>query len=331
MTTLYITKDHAFVRKQGGSLLVKSQDGETDRLPLERIDQVVCAGDISWSGAALRELAEHGIGVAYLGPRGEWVGRWEPKEAKTVPLRRVQYRASDDLEQSLKVSGGFIDGKIRNCRSLLQRARRDGLLTECPEIDALGRLRTLAEKASTLDALRGIEGEAAATYFRAYGRIVSRHGFEFTTRVRRPPNNPINALLSFGYALLTASCASAARTVGFDAHIGFLHRDRYGRESLALDLCEEFRPIIVDALVAGIVNRRVLRPDDFEINPTSVMLQPAARRRYLELYSRKLADEIQHPVLRVRVSHQRAIELQARALAKVLTGELERYIPFSKR
>ena len=205
-----------------------------------------------------------------------------------------------------------------------QRAQRTGH-------DALAALRQRLDAAETVDSVRGIEGEASAVYFRAYGRLVTRHGFTFTTRVRRPPDNPINAMLSFGYVLLTATCASAVRTVGFDAHSGFLHRDRYGRESLALDLCEEFRPVIVDALVAGIVNRRVLKPSDFETDLTGVMLSRDARRRFIELYTRKMAEQVRHPVLMVRVSHERAIELQGRAIAKVLTGEIDRYTPFAKR
>lgn len=260
MTTLYVTEEHAFVRKQGMTLVIKRSDGESTRIPLERVDQVVCVGDVSWSGAAVRELSDSGIGIACLSNHGQWVGRWEPRETKTVPLRRAQYRASDDPVLSLKLARGFVGGKIRNSRALLLRARRDGMLEGDREIDQLVRLRDMVETAGSLDILRGIEGEAASVYFRAYGRVISRNGFSFSKRVRRPPDDAANSMLSFGYTLLAANCSAAGRTVGFDAHIGFLHRDRYGRESLALDLCEEFRPIVVDALVAAIINKRVLTP-----------------------------------------------------------------------
>ncbi|MDI3317648.1 MAG: CRISPR-associated endonuclease Cas1, partial [Bacillota bacterium] len=173
MTALYVTEEHAFVRKVGSTLAVRKADGSVVRLPLEQVDQVICIGDVSWSGGALRELSELGIGVAYIGPRGEWVGRWEPREAKTVLLRRLQFAASEDPVRSLRLARGFVAGKIRNCRSLLQRARRDGMLADDGEEGLLAEFVLKAEHADSLDELRGIEGEAAALYFRAYGRLVS--------------------------------------------------------------------------------------------------------------------------------------------------------------
>jgi len=331
MTTLYITDERAFIRKRHDTLLVAGGDGETRRFPLTQVTEVCCCGDVSWSGAALRELAVDGIGVAYIGPRGEWVGRWEPKEAKTVPLRRAQFRASDDPVQCRIIATAMIGGKIRNSRALLMRARRDGMIADAPEIADLAACQTRLRDAPDLDTLRGIEGEAAARYFAAYGRLVSVHGFTFARRVRRPPTDPANSLLSFGYALLARTTATAVRAVGFDAHIGFLHADRYGRESLALDLMEEFRSIIVDALVAAVINKRVLSPDDFVSDATACRLADPARRRFIEMYERKLASELQHPVIGDRVDHRRAIQLQARVLAKYLTGEIPQYIPFAKR
>lgn len=333
MTTLYVMESHAFVSKRGGTLVVK-RDGEPSKtLPLERVSDVVCCGDISWSGAALRELAEGGISVAVIGPRDEWVGRWEPQESKTIPLRRAQFRAADDCARASAIAHAIVSGKVRNSRALLVRARREGLHEDAGEIDRLNMLlaRLDTDTPYTVDVARGIEGEAASVYFPAYGRIISRNGFNFTTRIRRPPADPANALLSFGYALLAHAAGTAVRAVGFDAHVGFLHADRYGRESLALDIMEEFRAPIVDALVAAIIHRRIITPDDFESEPTSCRLKPAARRAFIEQYERKLADEVMHPVLQQRVTHRRAIELQARILAKHLTGELEAYVSFSKR
>jgi CRISPR-associated protein Cas1 len=331
MTTLYLTDERAFVRKQHDTLLVGVTGGESRRVPLTQVTEVCCCGDISWSGAALRELAAVGIAVAYIGPRGEWVGRWEPTEPKTVPLRRAQFRASDDSARCLAIAAAIVAGKIRNSRALLMRARREGMLVAAPEIDDLAAFAARLPQARDLDTLRGLEGEAAARYFAAYGRLVTAHGFSFTRRVRRPPTDPVNALLSFGYALLAHTTATAVRAVGFDAHIGFLHADRYGRESLALDVMEEFRPVVVDALVAVLINKRVLALNDFLTDATACRLTDTARRRFIEMYERKLASELLHPVIGDRVDHRRAIHLQARILAKYLTGEIPHYVPFAKR
>ena len=331
MTTLYVTEAHAFVRKQGRTLVVQLPDRSATRIPLERVTEVVFCGDVSLSGAALRELCDEGIGVGYIGPRGEWVGRWEPTEPKTILLRRAQFRAADDPALALASAQPMVEGKLRNCRALLLRGRREGAAIADDVIAELGRLRGEVTAAPTLDYLRGVEGDAAARYFPAYGQVVSVNGFAFATRVRRPPDNPINAMLSFGYALLTQTTATAVRTVGFDAHLGYLHAVRYGRESLALDLMEEFRPLVVDALVAAVVRLRMLTPADFETTATECRLKPNGRKVFLTQFERKLESTVQHPVLDRQVSHRRAIELQARLLAKVLLGEAPRYVPFSKR
>jgi len=331
MTTLYLTDPRAFVTKRGETLVVRVDGASATTLPLARISQVVCCGDVSWSGAALRELLEDGIAVAYIGPRGEWVGRWEPGESKAVPLRRAQYRAADDPERCRVIAARMVWGKVRNQRALLQRALREGMLAAAPEVAALGALAERLDGVRDVDEARGIEGAAASAYFPAYGRLVSRHGFSFATRQRRPAPDPINAMLSFGYTLLRTSMAVAVRTVGFDAHVGFLHTDRYGRESLALDLMEEFRVPVVDALVAALVNKRVLTPGSFELDATSCRLVAEARKTFIRQYEGKLESELVHPVLGHKVTYRRSLELQARILAKHLSGELPGYVPFTRR
>lgn len=331
MTTLYITEPRAFVRKRAGTLVVQRPDQEDARFPLERVSDVVACGDVSFSGAALRELMESGIGVAYVGPRGEWVGRWEPAESKAILLRRAQFRAADNATVALGIARPMVAGKIRNSRALLQRARREGADVDDSVLAALKRLHDTALTAPTMDMLRGIEGNAAAEYFPAFGQLVAVSGFTFKQRLRRPPPDPINALLSFGYALLAHTAATAVRATGFDAHLGYLHAIRYGRESLALDLMEEFRPIIVDALVAAIVRLRMITPNDFVCSPTECRLTDGARRTFLVQFERKLESTVRHPVLARTISHRRAVELQARLLAKHLLGEVSAYVAFSKR
>jgi CRISPR-associated protein Cas1 len=185
------------------------------------------------------------------------------------------------------------------------------------------------ELAEDLDSVRGHEGEGSAAYFRAFGSLVKGDGFAFDKRVRRPPTDPVNALLSFGYTLLANDLHSAASAVGFDPYVGFLHADRYGRPSLALDLMEEFRSIIVDSVTLACLNKRILQPVDFDVGIGNVYtLKPEARKKFLQQYEERKATEIKHPLFEYRVTYQRCFELQARLLAKYLQGEVESYEPF---
>lgn len=331
MTVLYLTDSHSFIGRKRETLEVRTREGERRVIPLQQVTDVVCFGDVSWSGAALHVLAETGISIAYLDELGRWVGRWEPPESKAVLLRRAQFKAADDSLQCCVIARAIVQGKVRNSRNLLLRAQRDGMVEAGKEIAELGDLMRQVTKVPDVATARGIEGAAARSYFDAYGRSVATHGFTFSGRNRRPPNDPINAMLSFGYALLTRTAAAATRIVGFDAHVGYLHADRYGRESLALDLMEEFRPVVVDALVAALVHKRVMNPNDFLVKPTECRMTDAGRKCYIEHLERKLTSEIMHPVLQQRVTLRRAMELQARLLGKYLMGEVDGYISFSKR
>lgn len=246
-------------------------------------------------------------------------------------MRRAQFRAADDPARALSIARSIIAGKLRNCRGLLLRAMREGMLDDEGEATHLLELSKQAQAATSIERARGLEGEGAATYFAAFGRLVGGNGFSFTRRVRRPPTDPVNAMLSFGYALLATAAGTAVRAVGFDAHVGYLHQERYGRESLSLDLVEEFRPIIVDALVVAMLHRRMVTPADFEQDATACRMTAGTRRLFIGQFARKLETEIVHPVLQQRVTHRRAIELQARLLAKHLIGELPAYVTFSKR
>jgi len=331
MTVLYLTEGHSYVSRKGETLEVRSHEGERRVIPLQQVTDVVCYGDVSWSGAALRTLATSGIGIAYLDDLGRWIGRWEPAESKAVLLRRAQFRAADNEEQCIAIARAIVRGKLRNSRNLLLRAQRDGMVEAAEEIAEIGSLMRRVDYAAGVDGARGMEGAAARSYFAAYGRLISTHGFTFSGRNRRPPGDPINAMLSFGYVVLVRTAAAAARIVGFDTHVGYLHRDRYGRESLALDLAEEFRPIVIDALVAALVHKRVMAPDDFIQKPTECRMTDVARKRFIEHFERKLATEIVHPVLQQRTKLRRCVELQARLLGKYLMGEVDGYISFSKR
>ncbi len=264
---------------------------------------------------------------------GHYIGRIEPAFSKNSVLRRAQYAAAFDAEHTLTLARGFVAGKLANLRVTLLRAARntDGLDVDSA-VDAIRRAERGVERTENIDTLRGHEGEGSAAYFGVFHQLIKAEGVAFPKRVRRPPTDPVNALLSFGYALLANDIHAAVQVLGFDPYCGYLHADRYGRPSLALDLMEEFRPIIVDTVVLACLNKRVLQSTDFEVSLGEVhRLKPEARKKFLVQYEERKQTEIQHPVFAYRVTYQRCFELQARILAKRIQGEIEQYKPFVVR
>ena len=268
--------------------------------------------------------------MTYLTEYGRYIGRIEPAFSKNSLLRRAQYAASFDEHRTLTLARGFVLGKLANLRVTLLRAARnsDGLNVD-NAIEAIRGAEQRAERADDLDVLRGHEGEGSAAYFGVFDHLIKADGFSFTKRVRRPPTDPINALLSFGYALLANDVHAAVNVLGFDPYCGYLHADRYGRPSLALDLMEEFRPLVVDAVVLSCLNKRILQREDFAVGLGEVHnLSPEGRKKFLVQYEERKQTEIQHPIFEYKATYQRCFELQARILAKTIQGELERYEPF---
>ena len=276
---------------------------------------------------------ERNVCLTYLTAHGRYIGRIEPAFSKNSVLRRAQYAASFDTAQTLTLARGFVAGKLANLRVTLLRAARntEGLSVDSA-VDAIRRAERHVEPADNIDTLRGHEGEGSAAYFGVFNRLIKAEGISFPKRVRRPPTDPVNALLSFGYALLANDIHAAVQVLGFDPYCGYLHADRYGRPSLALDLMEEFRPIIVDAVVLACLNKRILQLTDFEVSLGEVhRLKPEARKKFLVQYEERKQTEIQHPVFAYRATYQRCFELQARILAKRIQGEIEQYEPFVVR
>ncbi len=247
-----------------------------------------------------------------------------------MTLRATQHAWAEDTEKTLGLAQAFVRGKIRNQRVFL---RRHGMLDEntANEWESLG--RTL-ERATTADVVRGVEGRAARLYFDGFTRLMRDRGgdaFEMDGRNRRPPRDPVNAMLSFGYAILTRECAEVLRRVGFDPMRGFLHGMGWGRPALALDLVEEFRVLVVDSTVLRLVAEKRVTAEDFHRELQGVTLKPAGRRAFLQALDQRREDEITHPIFGYRVTYRRAIELQARVLARVLEGETERYVSLTTR
>ena len=330
MSTLYLTQQDSVLRKEDERLRVTLKGETLLDLPMIKVSQVVVMGRVTVTPHTVAALMERAVHLTYLTEHGRYIGRIEPAFSKNSLLRRAQYASSFDERHTLTLARGFVLGKLANLRVTLLRAARnsDGLNVD-NAIEAIRGAEQRAERANNLDVLRGHEGEGSAAYFGVFGRLIKAEGFFFTRRVRRPPTDPVNALLSFGYALLANDIHAGVNVLGFDPYCGYLHADRYGRPSLALDLMEEFRPLVVDATVLSCLNKRVLQPEDFAIGLGNVCsLTPDARKKFLLQYEERKQTEIQHPIFEYRATYQRCFELQARILAKCIQGELERYEPF---
>jgi CRISPR-associated endonuclease Cas1 len=255
---------------------------------------------------------------------------------KNVEIRTAQYRASFDQSTCLRIAKGLVIAKIQNCRTLLRRNWKRG----APPDDLMDGFRAdirRAERAHNLPDLLGAEGQAASRYFNSFSEMLSTGEggktlrFDFTTRNRRPPTDPVNALLSYAYALLVRTWTVTVTAVGFDAYRGFYHQPRYGRPALALDLMEPFRPLIADSAVIQVINNGEVRPSDFIAAAGSVALKNDGRKRLIAAFERRLSHEITHPIFGYRASYRRIMELQARLLARHFLGELGEYPNFTTR
>lgn len=299
-------------------------------VPLLRIDGIVVLGRAHFSPALMGELLERRIPMSFLSPTGRYLGRVEPELSKNIFVRSAQWRASEQPERTLHLARAFVRGKLKNCRNDLMRAQR-----EHPELNVQKAIESIQQNIDALprtenvDSVRGLEGAGSASYFAVFEQLIRVKGFSFTHRNRRPPLDPVNALLSFGYSLLRHDIQSALNIVGFDPYLGFLHTQRYGRPSLALDLMEEFRPLVVDAMILGCLNKSVLQPTDFESEPLSgaVSLNAEARKQFLRQYEQKKQSRFRHLVLEKQCTYQEAFEIQARLLSKYLLGETHQYPP----
>jgi CRISP-associated protein Cas1 len=334
MGTVYITENDAFIGKTDERLCVRANKQTLLDVPMIKVDGVVVLGRATVSPAVVVELLERKIPLSFLTGTGRYLGRLEPELSKNIFIRSAQWKAAGSTKQAIHVVRGFIRGKLKNYRHALLRGQR-----EIPELDlseAIARLeQTIApiDRTEAIDSLRGLEGSGSAAYFGCFDKLIRNNAFQFESRRRRPPTDPVNALLSLGYALLRHDVQSAINVVGFDPYLGYLHVQRYGRPSLALDLMEEFRPLVVDAIVLSALNRKVLGHEDFVTEPLSgaVSLSLEGLRAFLRLYEQKKQSKFKHPVLGHQCTYQEAFELQARLLGKYLMEETQLYPPLVLR
>jgi CRISPR-associated protein Cas1 len=337
LNTLYVTTEGAALRKDGENLVAEVEGTERARVPFHMLGSVVIFGGIFVSPPLIQALAPLGITLVLLDRAGRFQARIEGPVSGNVLLRRAQYRAAekpDDIVRSI------VSAKVANQRAVLQRALRDysaDMPAERREkveeaVERLARvLRRVASTNEGVETLRGAEGEAAQVYFSVFGDLIRAPDAEirFLGRSRRPPLDPVNALLSFLYTLLTHDCRSAAEGVGLDPAVGFLHRDRPGRPSLALDLMEELRPILADRLALSLINRRQLRARDFETRDGgAVFLSDDGRRTVLTAWQERKKEERRHPFLEETAALGLVPHLQALLLARHLRGDLDAYPPW---
>jgi CRISPR-associated protein Cas1 len=337
LNTIYVTTEGASLRKDGENLVAEVDNVERARVPLHMLSSVVVFGAIFVSPALMGACAAAGITLVLLERNGRFLARIEGPVSGNVLLRRAQYRASDAPEEIVR---SMVIGKVANQRAVLMRALRDygdeyqpedrAAITEATE--RLARiLRRVELSDDTLDRMRGSEGEAANFYFGVFDHLIRSPdaALRWTVRSRRPPLDPVNALLSFLYTLLTHDCRAACESVGLDPAVGFLHRDRPGRPSLALDLMEEFRPVLADRLALSLINRRQLRAGDFETRDGgAVFLSDDGRKTVLAAWQERKKDERQHPFLDEKAPLGLVPYLQAQMLARHLRGDLDAYPPW---
>ncbi len=334
---LYVHTGGTRVGRSGAELVVEPREGEKQTVRLGNTSHLAVFGAVQVTTQALHALCERGISVAYLSAGGWLQAITRGMDHKNVELRQRQFAAAASADRSLSIAKRLVIGKIRNSRTLIRRNADE------PPPHTLARLRELveeAEAATALETLLGLEGTAARIYFQAYASLIKPPAaedepapttFDFEGRNRRPPKDPINAMLSLGYALLVKDLVVAAMAVGFDPYLGFYHQPRYGRPALALDVMEEFRPLIVDSLVLSAINTGAIRAGDFIRRGGACAFTQPGRAKFLRAYERRVDEEITHPVFGYRISYRRTLEVQLRLLARYLSGEIPEYPPFVTR
>ncbi len=353
MATLYLTEQQTLVKKEGETLIVhipadkeKKRPKKKVRVPLIKIDRVVVQGNSTLTSPAIHALMARNAEVTFLNQYGRFQGHLSPPFSKNGQLRLAQTQAHDNPTLSHQLIQAFVTGKLHNMRTMLMRAnrkRKNPVITTAVQSIKQNIARVKAtppdpqlpkssnpQANSAYGRLQGLEGSATAHYFKNFKQLLNQPE-QFNGRTRRPPRDPVNALLSYGYTILLNQITSAIYTVGLDPYIGYLHRSRYGKPALALDLMEEFRPIIVDSVVISIFNNQIIKPHQFKEEFGTYRLTHNGRRTFLTKLEARFDETITHPTFGYKTTYRRSLELQARLLAKTLLNEIPAYPPFTVR
>ncbi|MDQ1363306.1 MAG: CRISP-associated protein Cas1 [Pseudomonadota bacterium] len=331
LNTLYITRQESYLHKDRETIVIKQGDEKLGQFPALTVGNILCFGQVSVSPFLMGYCGEQGIGLSFYTEYGKFLARVQGKQTGNVLLRRAQYRWADDADKSVSVARIMVAAKIANGRSVLMReVRNHGDNPALQEtVDKLATSLRRAQHAKSVEEAMGIEGDAANAYFGVFNELIRGSGFAFGGRVRRPPTDPVNALLSFAYSLITHECTSALMGVGLDPYVGFLHQDRPGRASLSLDVLEEFRAPWADRFVLTLINRRQIQLNDFVTEASgAVRLTDDARKTLLTAWQERKQTEIMHPYLEEPVPIGLLPHCQAMLLARHIRGDTEYYPPY---
>ncbi|ACO31466.1 MULTISPECIES: type I-C CRISPR-associated endonuclease Cas1c [Acidobacterium] len=335
LNTLFVTTQGSYLSRDGLTVSISVEREVRARVPIHTLNSIVCFGVVTCSPFVLQLASENGVSLVHLTEHGRFIARMQGRTQGNVLLRRTQFRTADDMSASARIARSILIGKVSNARTVLQRGARESeseVARERLEHAALRLARLMPDlaRADDLDTLRGFEGDAAAIYFGAFDALIAdpSDAFRFTGRSRRPPLDNVNALLSFLYALLASDVAAALETVGLDPQVGFLHRDRPGRASLALDLMEELRAPVADRVALSLINRRQVRSSGFERGDTGgITMADATRKAVLAEWQSRKTEEIRHPFLNEVVPIGLLPYVQSLLLARYLRGDLDGYPP----
>lgn len=336
LNTLYITSDNAFLRKERETFVVEVNNEKIFQAPVHLIENIVCFGFKALTPQLMAFCAENNVGICYLTETGKFLARVHGAQHGNVLLRKAQYAISDDELKSLAIARPIIAAKVSNYRSMLLRHQRNH--PDCPNLaeiistaETMGRRLNNIKEVKRLDELRGYEGECATLYFGVLSYLITaqQEDFLFIQRSKRPPLDPANALLSFLYAILVNDVRSALETVGLDPQVGFLHKLRSGRPSLALDIMEEFRAYLGDRVMLNLINLKQVTKKDFELRESGeVRISDDARKVLLNAYQKRKQDEITHPFLGEKMTIGLLPHIQAQLLARYIRGDITEYPPF---
>ena len=336
LNTLFITLPDAYLTREGNTIVVRADDEDKFKIPIINLESIVCFNYQGMSPALMRLCVENNVSVSFLNQYGKFLARITGPVKGNVVLRKLQFRNSENEEACVNIAVNMIAGKIANCRYVLHRGVRDhGEKIQEDIVQesylALADSYKNLKKASSLATIRGIEGEAASRYFSSLDHLIlnQKDDFFMRERSRRPPLDRFNALLSFLYSLLHLDIVAALETVGLDPAVGFLHRDRSGRNSLALDIMEELRPYLADRLAITLINRKQIKADDFVIKESgAVLMNESCRKDVMAAYHRRKQEQIIHPFIDEKISIGLIPHIQAMLLARFLRGDIEGYPPF---
>lgn len=336
LNILYVSTSGAYLHLEGETVVIEVEKVRVNQYPLHLIGGIVCFGNVLCSPALLGFCAERDVAVSFLSEYGRFLASVRGPVSGNVLLRRQQYRMADDAEVTQKIATQLVSGKLANCRIVLNRALRD----HADKVDnvalkaASAKIDLIIDRvfhATNTNEVRGFEGEAAAVYFSVFNQLIldQKNDFEFSDRNRRPPLDEVNALLSFVYTLVTHDVRSALETVGLDPQVGFLHRDRSGRPSLALDIMEEFRPTLADRLVLSLINRRQVSKKGFTKSANGAIIMDDDTRKLVVIeYQNRKQDEVQHPYIDETVKIGLLFFVQANLMARFIRGDIDGYPPF---